>query len=41
LQVYGFHCRHIQLAYQLAEDNLIQGGTNRVTLCTDGDLTSE
>ncbi|MEX0641737.1 MAG: von Willebrand factor type A domain-containing protein [Pirellulales bacterium] len=28
----------IQLAYQLAEDNFIQGGTNRVILCTDGDF---
>jgi Ca-activated chloride channel family protein len=28
----------IQLAYQLAEDNFIEGGTNRVILCTDGDF---
>jgi len=28
----------IQLAYQLAEDNFIKGGTNRVILCTDGDF---
>ncbi|HEY3394301.1 MAG TPA: von Willebrand factor type A domain-containing protein, partial [Lacipirellulaceae bacterium] len=28
----------IQLAYQIAEDNFIQGGTNRVILCTDGDF---
>ncbi len=28
----------IQLAYQIAEDNFIQGGTNRVVLCTDGDF---
>jgi Ca-activated chloride channel family protein len=28
----------IQLAYQLALDHFIQGGTNRVVLCTDGDF---
>ena len=28
----------IQLAYQIAEDNFIKGGTNRVILCTDGDF---
>jgi Ca-activated chloride channel family protein len=28
----------IQLAYQIAEDNYIEGGTNRVILCTDGDF---
>ncbi len=28
----------IQLAYQLAEDHFIRGGTNRVVLCTDGDF---
>jgi Ca-activated chloride channel family protein len=28
----------IQLAYQLAAKNLIQGGVNRVILCTDGDF---
>jgi Ca-activated chloride channel homolog len=28
----------IQLAYQLAEDNHIQQGVNRVILCTDGDF---
>jgi Ca-activated chloride channel family protein len=28
----------IQLAYQLAEDHFIPGGTNRVILCTDGDF---
>jgi Ca-activated chloride channel family protein len=28
----------IQLAYQIAEDNFIEGGTNRVILCTDGDF---
>lgn len=28
----------IQLAYQIAEDNFITGGTNRVILCTDGDF---
>jgi Ca-activated chloride channel family protein len=28
----------IQLAYQIAEDNFIEGGTNRVVLCTDGDF---
>jgi Ca-activated chloride channel family protein len=28
----------IQLAYQIAEDNFIDGGTNRVILCTDGDF---
>ncbi|QDU54370.1 YfbK domain-containing protein [Aeoliella mucimassa] len=28
----------IRLAYQLAEDHFIQGGTNRVILCTDGDF---
>lgn len=28
----------IQLAYQLALDNFIPGGTNRVILCTDGDF---
>src|SRR5262249_52781515 len=26
----------IQLAYTLAEENFIRGGTNRVILCTDG-----
>jgi len=35
----------IQLAYDIAEKNLIKGGINRVILCTDGDfnvgLTSE
>lgn len=35
----------IQLAYQIAQQNFIQGGTNRVVLATDGDfnvgLTSE
>ena len=28
----------IQLAYQLALDHFITGGTNRVILCTDGDF---
>ncbi len=28
----------IKLAYQVAEDNFIEGGTNRVILCTDGDF---
>ncbi|GAA4430247.1 VWA domain-containing protein [Bremerella cremea] len=28
----------IKLAYKLATDNFIQGGTNRVILCTDGDF---
>ena len=28
----------IQLAYQVAADNFIPGGTNRVILCTDGDF---
>ncbi len=28
----------IKLAYQVAEDNLIRGGTNRVILATDGDF---
>ena len=28
----------IQLAYQLAADNFIKGGVNRVILCTDGDF---
>jgi Ca-activated chloride channel family protein len=28
----------IQLAYQVAEDHFIEGGTNRVILCTDGDF---
>lgn len=28
----------IRLAYQIAEDNFIEGGTNRVILCTDGDF---
>ena len=28
----------IQLAYQVALDNFIKGGTNRVILCTDGDF---
>ena len=28
----------IQLAYQMALDHFIQGGTNRVVLCTDGDF---
>jgi Ca-activated chloride channel family protein len=28
----------IQLAYEIAEDNFIEGGTNRVVLCTDGDF---
>ena len=28
----------ITLAYQIAEDNFIEGGTNRVILCTDGDF---
>lgn len=28
----------IQLAYRLALDNFIPGGTNRVVLCTDGDF---
>nr|MBA3485258.1 DUF3520 domain-containing protein [Pirellulales bacterium] len=28
----------IQLAYQIAADHFIKGGTNRVILCTDGDF---
>jgi Ca-activated chloride channel family protein len=28
----------LQLAYQIAEDNRIEGGVNRVILCTDGDF---
>jgi Ca-activated chloride channel family protein len=28
----------IQLAYKVAADNFIEGGTNRVILCTDGDF---
>src|ERR1044072_5648808 len=28
----------IQLAYRVAEQNFIRGGTNRVVLATDGDL---
>ena len=28
----------IELAYQTAQDNFIEGGTNRVILCTDGDF---
>ena len=28
----------IQLAYQIAEENFIKGGVNRVILCTDGDF---
>jgi Ca-activated chloride channel family protein len=28
----------IKLAYQVAEDNFIEGGANRVILCTDGDF---
>ncbi|MBI1249531.1 DUF3520 domain-containing protein [bacterium] len=28
----------IKLAYKMATDNFIQGGTNRVILCTDGDF---
>ncbi|MFK7735511.1 MAG: von Willebrand factor type A domain-containing protein [Pirellulaceae bacterium] len=28
----------IELAYSLARDNFIEGGTNRVILCTDGDF---
>jgi Ca-activated chloride channel family protein len=28
----------LQLAYQVARDNFIEGGTNRVLLCTDGDF---
>ncbi len=28
----------LQLAYQIACDHLIEGGTNRVLLCTDGDF---
>lgn len=28
----------IKLAYQIAEDNFIEGGVNRVILCTDGDF---
>jgi Ca-activated chloride channel family protein len=35
----------IQLAYQVAKENVLKGGTNRVILCTDGDfnvgITSE
>ena len=28
----------IELAYRLAEENFITGGTNRIVLCTDGDF---
>jgi len=28
----------IQLAYKIAEENFIQGGNNRIILCTDGDF---
>jgi Ca-activated chloride channel family protein len=28
----------IELAYQTAQENFIEGGTNRVVLCTDGDF---
>lgn len=28
----------LQLAYQLARDHFIEGGTNRILLCTDGDF---
>lgn len=28
----------LQLAYQVARDHFIQGGTNRILLCTDGDF---
>ncbi len=28
----------IRLAYKIAEENFIEGGTNRVLLCTDGDF---
>ena len=28
----------VQLAYKVAEENFIEGGTNRVLLCTDGDF---
>ncbi|MBN2878654.1 MAG: von Willebrand factor type A domain-containing protein [Clostridia bacterium] len=28
----------IELAYEIAEDNFIEGGNNRVILCTDGDF---
>jgi Ca-activated chloride channel family protein len=28
----------IEMAYKLAQDNFIKGGTNRVILCTDGDF---
>lgn len=28
----------IQLAYQVATDNYVKGGTNRIILCTDGDF---
>lgn len=28
----------IQLAYRLAKDNFVEGGVNRVILCTDGDF---
>ena len=28
----------IKLAYKIAEENFIEGGTNRVLLCTDGDF---
>lgn len=28
----------IELAYRIAQDNFIQGGVNRVLLCTDGDF---
>ena len=30
--------RGIQLAYQIARDNFVVGGTNRVILCSDGDF---
>ncbi|NND97135.1 MAG: DUF3520 domain-containing protein [Pirellulaceae bacterium] len=28
----------LQLAYQIARDNFVAGGTNRILLCTDGDF---
>ena len=28
----------IQLAYKIAEENFVEGGINRVILCTDGDF---
>jgi len=28
----------IELAYRIAQENFIQGGVNRVLLCTDGDF---